>query len=163
MTFLSCFTNSSLIGQQFWLHGFFFASSCSCVKMFLHQVINVLGLYGIPPIPLSHFLSVSEPFPMCCSWHAEKQALLTSNLHSDKLTLLVLNKCLPYFQSQHEWAWFPEMCCAQDDAGSPYTSFFTWLFFYQFILIFCLAFKSSSSAAFVGQTEWTMDCLRWVH
>lgn len=69
VTSLSCSTNSCLINQQFWLHWFFIyfllASSCSCVKMFLQQVINVLGLYRIPSILLSHFLSVGEPFPMC--------------------------------------------------------------------------------------------------
>lgn len=33
----------------------------------------------------------------------------------------MLNKCLLYFQSQHEWAQFPEMHCAQNSAGTPNT------------------------------------------
>lgn len=42
------------------------ASHCTCVLLFLHPVINVLGLYGIPSIQISHFLSVSVPFLCLC-------------------------------------------------------------------------------------------------
>lgn len=42
------------------------ASHCTCVLLFLHPVINVLGLYGIPSIQISHFLSVSVPFLCMC-------------------------------------------------------------------------------------------------
>lgn len=62
------------------------------------------------PWPLWNSISPARPFPqcecivtrVCYSWHAEQQGLLTSNYRSNKLTLLGLNKCLPYFQSWHE-------------------------------------------------------------